>query len=333
MNSALEFKPPAWLRNAHFQSIVPSLHWRRLFMRQRVQRMLAHAREHVLDCGDGVRLLGVHSTHPRAAGTAPRPLVMLLHGWEGSADALYLLSLGSYLFEQGFDVFRLNLRDHGPTHHLNEELFHSCRIAEVVGAVRAVQELVGPPSLDLAGFSLGGNFALRVAVRAPGASIRLRRVVAVCPVLSPRNTLAALENGWSLYERYFIRKWKRSLQIKARCFPRRYDLKEILRLDSLNAMTDVLVREHSEYADMESYLDGYAIVDNALADLQVRSHIILAADDPIIPAGDARRLAQSPQLSVNIVRHGGHCGFMDRLAAESWIDRTVVKLLRQEGAR
>ena len=41
---------------------------------------------------------------------------------------------------RGFDVVRLNLRDHGETHHLNRDLFHSCRLPEVVGAVRALQQ-------------------------------------------------------------------------------------------------------------------------------------------------------------------------------------------------
>ncbi len=38
---------------------------------------------------------------------------MLMHGWEGSADSLYLLSASQSLFEAGFEVVRLNFRDHG----------------------------------------------------------------------------------------------------------------------------------------------------------------------------------------------------------------------------
>ena len=92
---------------------------------------------------------------------------MLLHGWEGSADSLYVLSLAQQLFEQGFSVVRLNLRDHGETHHLNRELFHSCRLPEVVGAVGGAAALyLGGRPLQLVGFSLGGNFMLRVAAQA-----------------------------------------------------------------------------------------------------------------------------------------------------------------------
>jgi predicted alpha/beta-fold hydrolase len=271
--------------------------------------------------------MGLHSAHATVADAPARPLVMLFHGWEGAADSQYMLSLGSYLFDHGFDIFRLNFRDHGPTHHLNRDIFHSCRIAEVVGAVQAVQKLFAPPSLSLAGFSLGGNFALRVAARAPQAGIRLKHAVAICPVLHPRRTLDALEAGWFVYEKYFVRKWKSSLRIKQRCFPEHFDFGDILRMKSLNDMTDVMVRNHSEYPDMPTYLDGYAIVDDVLANLQVSSHVILAEDDPIIPVRDARFLARSPHLNITTVKHGGHCAFLDRLHTESWVDRTVAGIL------
>lgn len=327
MNVAASFTPPPWFRNPHLQSMLPGLRWRRPLIARRVQALLKNSREYILDCGGGVRLMGLYTGHQRVAVEAARPLVMLMHGWEGSAESLYLLSLGAHLYAQGYDVFRLNFRDHGPTHHLNRDIFHSCRIVEVVGAVRAAQEIFAPSTLSLAGFSLGGNFALRVAARAPQTGIRLHRAIGICPVLSPKRTLGALESGWFVYERYFIRKWKNSLQIKARCFPNEYDFKDILRLNNLSDMTEILVRRHSEYPDLDTYLNGYAIVDDVLADLQVESHVLLAADDPIIPVRDAQYLARSPHLHVTQVAHGGHCGFLDRLSGESWVDRTVLQIL------
>jgi predicted alpha/beta-fold hydrolase len=322
-----QFTPPTLLRNGHIQSVLSSLKLRRPFLVRRARAMLACEREWVLECGDNVRLMGLHSAQKRIADAPQPPMVMLFHGWEGSADSQYMLSLGSYLFDHGFDIFRLNFRDHGPTHHLNRDIFHSCRIAEVVGAVQAVQTLFAPPRLSVAGFSLGGNFALRVAARAPQAGIRLQHAIAVSPVLHPRRTLDALEKAWFVYEQYFVRKWKSSLRIKQRCFPEHFDFGEILRMKSLTDMTDVMVRNHSEFPDMSTYLNGYAIVDDVLANLQVDSHVILAEDDPIIPVHDARFLAQSPHLKITTVKHGGHCAFLDRLHTESWVDREVAGIL------
>ena len=328
MNSHAAFAPHALIRNAHVQSVLSSLRLRRPSLQKRARALLAVAREHVLDCGDGVRLMGLHSAAPVAAHESPRPLVMLFHGWEGSADSNYILSLGGHLFANGFDVFRLNFRDHGPTHHLNRDLFHSCRILEVVGAVRAAQELFKPASLSLAGLSLGGNFALRVAARAPQAGISLHKAVAICPVLHPRKALEALEAGWFVYQYYFISKWKSSLRIKQRCFPNDFDFGDILRMQNLLGMTDVMVRQFTEFPSTSAYFDGYKIVDDVLAGLDVESHIILAEDDPIIPVHDMQALARTPHLHLNTVRHGGHCGFMDAFNSESWADRQTLAILK-----
>ena len=253
----------------------------------------------------------------------------MLHGWEGSAESLYVLSAGRLLHEQGYGIFRLNLRDHGPSHHLNPELFHSCRIAEVVGAVAAVHREFPNRRLTLLGYSLGGNFALRVAVRAPGAGIWLAQAIAVCPVLDPAHTLHALERGFWLYRNYFVLKWRRSLLKKHRAWPDLYDLDELRARRDLVGMTDHLIRRYSEYSDLQTYLRGYAIVDEALAPLAVPARIVHALDDPIIPSADLARLAPSPHLHVAVTPHGGHCGFLERLRGDSWIDRHVLAAVRE----
>ncbi|HEX2493239.1 MAG TPA: alpha/beta fold hydrolase [Steroidobacter sp.] len=321
------FQPPAWLSSSHMQSILPSLRLCRPLLARRANSMLACAQTQVLDCGEGVRLMGHYSRQTAPHSGPVRDLVVLLHGWEGSADSLYVLSLGAHLFSLGCDVYRLNFRDHGPTHHLNEEIFHSCRLNEVVGAVARVQQLVPDRRLTLAGFSLGGNFALRVAARAPSANIRLERAIAICPVLRPRSTMEALESGWFVYQQHFVGKWKRSLRRKQALFPQRYDFSAMLAQRTIKAMTQIMVERFSEFADVDAYLNGYAIVGDALAKLDVPSHILFALDDPIIPANDLRELARTPALEVTALAYGGHCGFMDRLGAESWADREVARLM------
>ncbi len=321
-----EFRPPAWIANRHLQSVLPSLPTRRRSVERRARPVIAASRDLVLDCGDGVRLLGRLAEPVPSRGSGARAqLAVLLHGWEGSADSLYLLSVAQALFEQGFTVLRLNLRDHGGTHALNEDLFHSCRIAEVTGAVASLQSLYPQAGLSLAGFSLGANFWLRVGARAPAAGIRIRRIVAVCPVLDPATTLDALEQGAAIYRHYFLFKWRRSLRAKQAAWPDRYDFDELLSDPSLTAMTDRMVRKYTDYPDIETYLKGYAITGDALAGLQVPAHLVTAGDDPMILPRDLDRLSRPAALRVTITPRGGHCGFMDSFSGPSWIDRLIVE--------
>jgi len=318
-----DFAPSPWLRNHHLQSMLASTAWRRRRVLRQSAALRAAARELLLDCGAGVRLQSFLST-PDEPGGAP---VVLLHGWEGSADSLYVLSLAQRLFAQRRAVVRLNLRDHGETHHLNRELFHSCRLAEVVGAVRALQQRLGGRPLQLVGFSLGGNFMLRVAAQAPSAGLDLARVVAISPVLEPAATLAALQRGMPGYQRYFVRKWLRSLRKKQAAWPGSYDFSALARLRDLEQMTAELVRHHTDFASLGDYLQGYAITGARLAQLQVPASILTSLDDPIIPANGIAQLARPAALSVTVTRRGGHCGFFERLSGPSWLEQRILALL------
>lgn len=319
------FRPRGLFRNPHLQSVLASSSLRRALARRRRTRLDGQAESLILDCGGGVRLLGLHTRQnrlPQALG-----LAVLLHGWEGSARSTYLIHVGARLLDEGFDVFRLNLRDHGDTHHLNPELFHSCRIDEVVGAVAAVQQRFAPERLFVAGFSLGGNFALRVALRAPAAGIALRRAVAVCPVLDPAAGLAAIERAPWFYQAYFLRKWRRSLQRKAQHFPHLFDVSDWSHGQDLRALTRRLVERHTEYGTLDRYLDGYSIAGDRLAALRVPVSILTAEDDPIIPVAPFRALRLPAHSRLEIAPHGGHCGFLAGLAERSYAEDFIAREL------
>ncbi len=287
----------------------------------RAKALLKQSESFILDCGGGVRLQG----HYSGRKDHDRDLVVLIHGWEGSADSLYLLSSAAYLHQQGFAIFRLNLRDHGPTHHLNRKLFHACRIDEVTGAVGRIHDLFPRKRLCLGGFSLGGNFALRVALRAPGAGIPLDRVVAVCPVLSPKRTMRVLEEGWVAYHYYFMKKWRRSMRKKRECFPELRGVWNLSRFNTLGEMTDYFVHHHTAFGNVETYLNGYAITGDVLENLKVPSLIIASADDPVIPSEDLANLAAPDPLQVQITQYGGHCGFIEDYRFRSWADRRMAR--------
>ncbi len=317
------FVAPWLLRNPHVQSILGTSGPRRLLARSRWRNLLSAAQPVLLTCSDGVRLQAHHSAQPHNT----RGFVTLIHGWEGSADSLYVLSAAGHLYDRGFDVLRLNLRDHGKTHHLNREPFTSTRLREVLEALKSVGQIYPHDRRFLAGFSLGGNFALRVAARAPHEGIALSRVVAVCPVVLPHRTLDDLEKGWFLYRRYFLFKWKRSLRRKLALHPELGFGPALRRCRTLSEMNRHFVPLFTEFATPLEYCLGYSLAGHTLSELRVPSHILAAADDPVIAAAHFEQLAGSPSLSVEISPHGGHCGFITSLSAASWIDRRLDELL------
>lgn len=321
---AEDYRPPRWLRNAHVQSALSSSPWRRQTGVTAFLRSGAITEEHLLPAGEDVVLQGFHSRLPDGPG---RGLVVLFHGWEGSAESGYLLHTAAHLLRAGFEVFRLNFRDHGDTHHLNQDLFHSCRLPEVLQAVKAVSERIPVRPLLAAGYSLGGNFALRVARAAPTAGIPLRHAAAVCPVIDPAAGMDALERGMPLYHWYFARKWRGSLLKKRALFPAHRDLDDRVLGQGIRELTRHLVLRGGEFADLEAYFDGYSVAGDRLAGLQVPVSILTAADDPVIPVEGFERLRLPGHSRLEISPWGGHCGFIEGANLHGFAERWVADRL------
>ncbi len=318
-----DFQPPWPLRSGHIQTMLSSSGVRRLLLPRRARTVLDGA-EHVMVSGGGdVRLSGAYTA--QRSGAPSRGLAVLFHGWEGSLDSTYVLQTGSRLLADGWDVFRLNFRDHGDSHHLNEALFHSCRIDEVVHALREIAERWPTRPMALAGFSLGGNFALRAGLVAPQWGIPLAYALAVCPIIDPAEGLFSLEKQapW-FYQAYFMQKWRHSLRTKQAAFPQHtyFELAELKQ--NLRGLTEALVLRHTDFDSLEAYLDGYSVAGDALRAMQIPATIMTARDDPVIPVNAFEQLRLPPNIELDIARYGGHCGFIRGWDMTSFTDDYIA---------
>nr|WP_103074920.1 alpha/beta fold hydrolase [Lysobacter silvestris] len=319
---ASPFRPAFGLRNRHLQSVLGTGIRRGRLARRELARRDAVHQGVLLDAGGGARLHGVLS-RPRV----PRSdaLVLLLHGWEGSAESNYMRLSAAALLDAGWPVLRLNFRDHGDTYHLNEEMFHSGRIEDVLNAATDAVARWSPPQLVVAGFSLGGNFALRTALHARAAGLPITQVLAVCPPLDPARTMDAMEAGWWPYIRHFEREWRHSLRRKRELFPQRHGFADaILRLP-LRALTAWMVEQHTGYGSIDAYFEAYRVDVAALADCGVRVDVLMAEDDPVVSWAGFDMLAQQPNVRLELAAAGGHCGFIEDWAMHGYAERWVVQ--------
>jgi len=311
--SALPLRPylaPFWLRNGHLQTFLASSGFRA----RGPNPMLEAARDVLLEAGGGVRLLGSHSPQ---RPSAPKGLVILLHGWEGSIDSTYMRCTGRALYRRGYEIFRLNFRDHGRSHHLNSGIFYAARLPEVFEAVRQAALFSGGRPVFLIGFSLGANFALRVALGCGRDPITgLAHVVAVSPVLDPDESTSRADRH-PVIRRYFMKKWRRSLRNKQTLFPSLYDFGPLLKLKTIQATTEALLKCTGDYPSARDYFRAYTLTGDALSGLPLPATLLTAADDPIIPVRDFRRLRLPSSARLVICRHGGHNGFLEGIRLQS----------------
>lgn len=318
-----KFKPAQGLSNKHLQSILSSTGPRKLLERRRAQQLLNITKKHLITTPQGVNLLGYLS---KGKGQS-KGLAIILHGWEGSADSLYVLSSGQRLLADGFDVFRLNFRDHGDTQHLNKALFNSTRLQEVLEAVKYLCAKFGGAHNLLCGYSLGGNFCLRVANLAKAENIGIDQAIAICPLIHPPTTMKQLNSGFPIYEKYFVKKWKRSLYKKLQYHAHLNYGKALQKLTTLDQMNEFFVVDHTDYATTDEYFEAYSILDDALNTLTIPTTIISSLDDPIIPAKQLSRLFLSPFLTIELQKYGGHCAFIKNWKFESWATDRISQLV------
>jgi predicted alpha/beta-fold hydrolase len=320
------FHPPFYLANAYTQTFLASLKIRTLGGNS----LVCFEKHVILETSMGTRLLGYYS--PQNA-TEPKGLAILLHGWEGSSHSTYILQCGKHLYRNGYAVFRLNFRDHGASHHLNEGLFYATLLDEVFEGVQLASRFCENLPVCLVGFSLGGNFAIRIAARySTGGHHHLSRIVSISPVLDPGKATDRID-GNLLIRGYFLKKWRNSLILKQRLFPNTYNFKEVLKLATLRKMTDELIHQYTSFADAQSYFRSYAIPPEAINHLALPLTIIAAADDPIIPVDDFYDLKTTGETDLIIHEYGGHNGFLEGIFRPAWYDRYIIQLItpnRQE---
>jgi predicted alpha/beta-fold hydrolase len=317
------FTPPFYLRHAHIQSALNSVG-----PRKRRANRLAEALDSealILTTPEGVRLAAEFDLSTQRKAPCKQALVVLIHGWEGSSKSAYQVTTAKYLLDHGYDVLRLNMRDHGDTQHLNKALFNSTMVAEVGDAIESFLGQKPYQTVFLAGFSLGGNFTLRIAADR-GPALGLKAAVAISPPVDPVNAMSALNKGSFIYRKYFMYRWTKSLRKKLLHFPE-FDfgpqLEGAKTFEELNAF---FVPRHTEFKDADSYFRSYALTGDRLSKLSIPAHLITATDDPIIPVSDLEKINCPDNLSLEIYDHGGHCGFIVNLKAHSYMEPRLVEL-------
>jgi hypothetical protein len=260
-----------------------------------------------------------------------RPLLLALHGLEGSSSAHYMRGLADKGFRAGFNVILLNQRNCGGTEALASSLYHSGLTHDADVVIREVMARDGIQHLVVAGYSLGGNLALKLAGDYGGAPpAALRGVCAVSPVLELSACVRQLERRRNfLYQWNFVRGLKARMRRKAACQPGRFRLDRLPQVRSVRQFDELFTAPHFGFRDAEDYYhraSAMRVIDR----IAVPALVITAADDPFVPVEPFRdpRMTGNPNIRVMVTAHGGHCGFLETPVNGHdgyWAERTIVE--------
>ena len=268
-----------------------------------------------------------------------RPTVLALHGLNGSIDAHYMRGLAAKAFARGMNVVRLNQRNCGDTEHLSHGLFHSGLTADAAHVVDELIRVDGLPTIAVAGYSLGGNLALKLAAEygahAPAALVA---VAAVSPIMEIGACVEALERpGNGLYQWNFVKDLKRRMRRKNRVHPGRFDMTKLDAIRTVRQFDEVYTAPYFGFRNAADYYHRASALRH-IERISVPALIITAGDDPFVPPepfGDPK-IAANPHIDLRLSAHGGHCGFIGPASAMDdgyWAENQIVAFVERHATR
>jgi predicted alpha/beta-fold hydrolase len=297
-----EYTPRRGLRNGHLMTVF-------CWGRPRRFPRLPPPEDRVFDVDTGVRVLA-HCHWQRDA--AAHPALVGLHGLESSSSAHYMRGLADKAFARGFNVILLNQRNCGGTETLCDGLYHSGLTQDADHVVREI-EREGIDRVIVAGYSLGGNLALKLAGEyGDDTPPSLKGVCAVSPVVELAQCVRALERRQNIvYQWNFVRGLKARMRRKSVTHPGRFPIERLPEVRTVREFDEYFTAPHFGFRDASDYYhraSAMRVIDR----IRVPALIITADDDPFVPVEPFRdpALTSNPNITLVVTEHGGHCGFL-----------------------
>jgi predicted alpha/beta-fold hydrolase len=321
-----EYVPKRGLRGGHLMTVY-------CWAKPRAFRHLPPAAIRHFDVEAGTRLLSHCYWQPDRTS---RPVLLALHGLEGSSSAHYMRGLADKGYRRGFNVVLLNQRNCGGTEALSEGLYHSGLTAD---AAHVIGELAreGIDHIVVAGYSLGGNLALKLAGEAGDDPPRaLKGVCAISPVIELDVCVRALERRQNIiYQWNFVRGLKARMRRKETTHPGRFPIGRLDDVRTVRQFDEYFTARHFGFDGATDYYhraSAMRVIDR----IRIPALIITSEDDPFVPIEPFRdpRVAANPNITLVVTRHGGHCGFVSANRADGdddgyWAERRIVEFAEE----
>ena len=303
---SLDYYPPDWLPNGHFQSIYPAL-FRKItapYTRERINTPDAD----FLDL-DWAYALPIHNE--KKAKIAPKTLVILSHGLEGNSTRQYIVGMVRLLTVHGFDCLAWNFRSCSGEINRQLRFYHSGATDDLHTVVQHALAR-GYQNINLIGFSLGGNMTLKYLGERGAAVVPQIKKAAVfsVPMDLMACSLAIEKPACKPYLWRFLRSLAPKVKAKHALYPADINISQLPKVKTFVDFDHYFTGPIHGFAGAQEYYDQNSSKRFA-AHITVPTLIVNAENDPMVPPESLPQnvLRNHPVVTLEIVAEGGHCGF------------------------
>lgn len=320
MNRSDSFKPAWWCPGAHTQTIAGR------FLRTAPALSLSR---HRLEMNDGDFL-----DLDWLAGAEDAPLVIVLHGLEGSSQAPYVLSFLGQIRRKNWRAAAVNFR--GCSGHPNrlKMTYHSGKTEDLDFLIHHFTREKANTPIFLVGYSIGGNILLKwLGEQGENARQKVQKAAAISVPYDLTEAARILDRGFNreVYTRSLLATLKRKALHKEKLFPGILNSEKVKRCRTFEIFDREVTAPLNGFRDEKDYWQRSSS-RHYLKHIRVETLLIHAEDDPffpgaLVPVGEIR---DSGHLTIVMPAKGGHVGFLSGAwpwQQDSWLEKTLISFL------
>ncbi len=333
-----QFRPLWWLRNPHLQTLWPVL----------TNKKSHPGRDERLTLSDGDFLDLVWFDVDEDADA---PLVIILHGLEGSIHSPYAVAITKALQQHRYQTLFMHFRGCSGTPNLKDRSYHSGETGDLSEVIAHAKKVTGKPIYAAIGYSLGGNALLKwlgekgLQHTQGDICLDIERAVTVSVPYVLSDAAQRMTMGASrIYENYLLSKLRKSFKRKFHFD--RLSVNDFDRL-SVNGRTsasplNVDVDELKDFASFDDQVTAplhgfssgkeyYRLSSSRqyLKEITTQTLLIHSKDDPFMYESTIPTEKElSNSVTLELAEKGGHVGFIGgKLLPQRWLEGRILEFL------
>ncbi len=316
-----EFKPAFWLKNAHLQTIWPSL--------LRPNRSIHEQWERIeLPDGDFIDLVWKGTIKKELS----RPIVVLLHGLGGNLNSSYLKGLMKILSIKGFKPVLMHFRGSSGVPNRLPQGYHSGNTQDVAYIVDLLRKRYPSSPIHGVGFSLGANVLLKWLGETEESNPLTSAVAISVPFVLETVADTFMKGFARVYQWKLLQQIKQETLFKFHQIPCPLDLSKIENITTFWEFDDYVTAPLNGFSDAQEYYRKSGC-RQYLPFIKKPTLIIHSLDDPFMTPDVVPKISElSPSTEMDLTERGGHVGFIEGKTPfypEYWLEKRIPAFLSQ----